>query len=334
MKKIFALLSTILILASCAEFTELQPKGKNLLSTTDELELLLNTDYYLWDTDWFQMTGDMMYQFSNVPNLLSLPTPSRAAIMYAWDDSKMDKMAELTASDNSYSDIFGFVGRIANPILTQVETATGDQAKKDQLKAEAYTLRAFSEFLLVNKFAAAYNPSTAANTPGIPYLMEDWDISEPTEQWTVGAVYDQIVADCDAAIALNALPVNAINQMRINKACPYAVKALALMSMQKFDEAAAAAQQVLSMQSDVVNLTDAAHTQIIQGYIIGGQYQAMYRPKIATEEDIWMIADNSIFNAITTEGETRFEPGNVMLTRFASDRMMYDYFMGMGTSYL
>ena len=334
MKKIIVLLSTILILASCAEFTELQPKGKNLLSTTDELELLLNTDYYLWDTDWFQMTGDMMYQFSNVPNMLSLPTPSRAAIMYAWDESKMDKMAELTASDNSYSDLFGFVGRIANPILNQVEMATGDQAKKDQLKAEAYTLRAFSEFLLVNKFAAAYNPSTAANTPGIPYLMEDWDISEPTEQWTVAAVYDQIIADCDAAIALNALPVNAINQMRINKACPYAVKALALMSMQKFDEAAAAAQQVLSMQSDVVNLTDAAHTQIIQGYIIGGQYQALYRPKIATEEDIWMIADNCIFNAFTTECETRFEPGNVMLTRFGSDRMMYDYFMGIGASYI
>ena len=113
MKKIFAILSTCLLLASCADFTELQPKGKNLLSTTDELELLLNTDYYLYNTDLYQMTGDIMYQFSNVPNMLSLPTPSRAAIMYKWDESNMEKFAELTASDATYSDLFGFVGLYA-----------------------------------------------------------------------------------------------------------------------------------------------------------------------------------------------------------------------------
>ena len=334
MKKIFVILTSLVLLASCAEFTELQPKGKNLLSTTDELELLLNVDYYVYDYDFAQMAGDIMYQFSNVPNLLAAPTPSRAAIMYAWDVSKMEKMAELTASDNTYSYFFGFVGRIANPILNQVDAATGDEAKKNQLKAEAYTLRAFSQYLLVSKFAAAYNPSTAASTPGIPYLMNDWDISEPTEQWTVAQVYDQIIADCDAAIALNSLPVNAINQMRINKACPYAVKALALMSMQKYDEAAAAAQQVLQLNSNIVNLTDAAHTQMVQGYIIGGQYPAILRPKIATEEDLWMIYDMTYFEAITTECESRFEPGYVTLTRMSSDRMMYDYFMGMGSTYI
>ena len=334
MKKIFAILSTCLLLASCADFTELQPKGKNLLSTTDELELLLNTDYYLYNTDLYQMTGDIMYQFSNVPNMLSLPTPSRAAIMYKWDESNMEKFAELTASDATYSDLFGFVGRIANPILNQLETATGDETKKKQLGAEAYTLRAYAEYMLVNKYAAAYNPSTAASTPGIPYLMEDWDISQPTEQWTVGQVYDQILADCDAAIALNSLPVNAINQMRINKACPYAIKALALMSMQKYSEAEAAAKEALNLNSQVVNLTDAAHTQMVQGYILGGTYPAVFRPKLATEEDYWMLADMLVFEAITTECETRFEPGNLMLTRMASDRMMYDYFMGMGTSYI
>ena len=45
MKKIFVILTTCLLLASCAEFTELQPKGMNLLSTVDELELLLNAEF-------------------------------------------------------------------------------------------------------------------------------------------------------------------------------------------------------------------------------------------------------------------------------------------------
>ena len=334
MKKIFAILTTLLVLASCAQFTELQPKGKNLLSTTDELEMLLNYDFSASSSDMYQMCGDIIRQFSNVPNMLSLPTPSRAAIMYKWDESNLAKFAELTASDYDYTELYGYIGRIANPILSRVEEASGDAEKKNQLKAEAYALRAYSEFLLVNKFAAAYNPSTAANTPGIPMLMEDWDISLPTEQWTVAQVYDQIIADCDAAINLNALPTNNINQMRMSKACPIAVKAMALMAMQKFDEAEAAAKEVLSINSAITSYVDEAHTQWIDGYIIGGRYPAVFRPKLACEEDLFHTYDLEFFDAITTECEARTEPGYLTIYGIGTDRMMYDYFMGMGSAYI
>lgn len=334
MKKIFAILTSIVLLASCAEFTELQPKGKNLLSTTDELEMLLNVDYSSSSSDMVQMAGDIMRQFSNVPNMLVQPSPSRAALMYKWDESQMAKFAELTASDYDYSDLYGYIGRVANPILLRVDDAEGDAAKKSQLKAEAYSLRAWAELLLVSKFAAAYNPSTAANTPGIPILLEDWDIAEPTEQWTVAAVYDQIVADCDAAIGLNALPKNNINQMRMSKACPYAIKALALMAMQKFDDAETAAKEVLNINSTITSYVDDAHTQYVDGYIIGGHYPALFRPKLACEEDLFYTYDLEFFDAITTEGEARVEPGYATIHRISTDRMMYDYFMGMGLSYI
>ncbi len=226
MKKIFAILTTCLLLASCAQFTELQPKGMNLLSTVDELELLLNAELEGPTSDMKRMCGDMI-SYANIPNELASPTPSRYTIMLTWDESKIETFNDLTASDGDYTSMYGFIGRVANPILSRIADATGDETKKNQLRAEAYTLRAWAMYILVNKFAAAYNPSTAANTPGIPMLLEDWDISEPTEIATVAAVYDQIIADCDAAIALNALPLNNINRMRMSKACPYAVKAMA-----------------------------------------------------------------------------------------------------------
>ena len=138
MKKIFIVLTTCLLLASCAEFTELQPKGKNLLSTTDELELLLNPELGVGNRDMQRMTGDMI-SYANIPNTLSNPTPSRYSLMITWDDTQMEKFADLTASDSDYDELYSYIGRIANPILSRVDDAAGDPAKKDQLKAEADT---------------------------------------------------------------------------------------------------------------------------------------------------------------------------------------------------
>ena len=327
MKKIFAILTSLLLLASCAQFTELQPKGKNLLSTVDELELLLNSfEYGPGNRDMQRMTGDMI-SYTNIPNLLVNPTPSRYSIMLTWDESKLEKMAELTASDEDYSTLYSFIGTIANPILSRIDDAKGDDVKKNQLKAEAYTLRAYSEYILVNKFAAAYNPSTAANTPGIPILLEDWDISEPTEQWNVADVYDQIIADCDAAISLNALPVNNINKMRINRSCPYIVKAMALMSMQKFEEAESVAKTALGFNGTIDNYLDDAHTTMTQGYFIGGMYPSLFLPKLKMEEDMLHTYDMVFYEAITLEAQARAEAGYATITRIANMDMAYDYLM-------
>ncbi len=327
MKKIFVILTTCLLLASCAEFTELQPKGKNLLSTTEELELLLNAEFEGPTMDMKRMCGDMI-SYANIPNELASPTPSRYTIMLTWDESKIETFNDLTASDGDYSTMYGFIGRVCNPILNRVADAAGDEAKKNQLKAEAYTIRAWAQYILVNKFAAAYNPATAANTPGIPILLEDWDISEPTEIWTVAAVYDQIIADCDAAIALNALPLNNVNRMRMSKACPYAVKALALMAMQKFDEAETVAKQALDINSTVSDYLDAAHTTITTGYIIGGQYPSLYLAKLEQEEDYFHTYDIIFYEAVSQEGVARFEPGYATYSRMSSMDMMYDYIRG------
>lgn len=61
-KTIYSLLAVAaLMLTSCEDFTDLQPKGKNLLTTTDQLEMLLNTELQGCSSDMRQMAGDMIY---------------------------------------------------------------------------------------------------------------------------------------------------------------------------------------------------------------------------------------------------------------------------------
>lgn len=326
------LLGGSLLLGSCSDFTDIQPKGKNLLSTTDELDMLLNNEFRYGSKDRQELCGDMITTLQNIPTLINQPTKTRAAILISWDETNQDKMAELTASDRDYSEYYSIIGKIANAILARVDDATGAASVKAQLKSEALVLRAFYHYLLVNKFAKAYNPATAAQDPGIPYMTEDQDLTVSVEKLTVQQVYDRILDDVNEAIDLNALPTVATNRMRMNKPASYAVKAWTLISMQRFDDAEAAATQSLALNNTVNNYNEMLTT--LKGYIIGGTYPVIFRPTLQCEEDLFFIYGLEFFSAISTEAWNAFETGHASRDKMGNDRMVYDYLMGMGLSYI
>lgn len=321
-----------LALTACSDFTDIQPKGKNLLETTDQLEMLLNAEFSYYVYDERIMCGDAIYAFSNVPSQISQPTKTRKVIMWTWDESNQDKMAELTNSDDGYTDFYGYIGTICNPIISQVDAAEGTDAKKNQLKCEALTMRAWCHYLIVNKFAKAYNPSTAATDRGIIIMTEDKDISVSQEQSTMQEVYDQILSDVNEAIELDGLPTVAVNRMRMCKPCAYALKALALQNMQRWDEAEAAAKQALALNSTVNDYTQMLN-QTVSGYLTGGSYPALLRPRLQCEEDLFYVHALEFFMSITPEGCARLEKGNYVLEKIANANMMYDYLMDAAYQY-
>lgn len=332
-KTLYSLLAVAaLMLTSCEDFTDLQPKGKNLLTTTDQLEMLLNSELRGCGSDMRQMAGDMIYAFSNVATTISQPVKTRNVIIWTYDEANMDKMAELTTSDNDYSDFYGYIGTIANPILTKIDAATGTDAAKKQLKCEALTLRAWSFYMLVNKYAKAYNPTTAASTPGIILMTEDKDIQTAQPKSTVEEVYTQILKDINEAIELDGLPDVAVNKMRFNKPAAYAVKALTLLNMQKWDEAEEAAKQALAINS-AVNDYNSSYQGTIQG-LIGGTYSVINRDKNGTDEDYFLNGDLEFYNAYTPTTMANFEEGHAYKEKMGNMNMAYDYLMDAGESML
>lgn len=335
MKKLIygILLGTALLTGSCSDFTDVQPKGKNLLSTTDQLEMLLNNEFQFSSvSDLYVLCGDMIRSFSNVPTLINQPNKTRATIIITWDENNQDKMAELTSSDEDYSGFYDIIGKIANPILSHIDAAEGDETTKVKLKCEALVLRAYFHWLLVNKFAKAYNPSTAEQDPGIPYVTDEWDISIPTEPVSVKKVYENILADLEKAIELNGLPTTAVNRMRMSKPCAYAAKALALISMQEFDLAAEAAREALTLNKAVNNYNEMTTTYT--GNITGGKYTVIYRPILKCEEDLFYTHNIEFYNGISPEAWNAFEEGHACHDKMTTDKMMYDYLpnTGLGVS--
>lgn len=329
MKKLIygILLGTALLTGSCSDFTDVQPKGKNLLSTTDQLEMLLNNEFQISSSDLQVLCGDMIRSFSNVPTLINQPNKTRAAIIISWDETNQDKMAELTSSDGDYSNCYSIIGKIANPILSHIDAAEGDETTKVKLKCEALVLRAYFHWLLVNKFAKAYNPATAEQDPGIPYVTDEWDVSIPTEPVSVKKVYENILADLEKVIELNGLPTIAVNRMRMSKPCAYAAKALALISMQEFDLAAEAAREALALNKTVNNYNEMTTTLTSKS---GVKYPIIYRSILKCEEDLFYTHYYENYNGISPEAWNAFEEGHACRDKMSTDLLSNDNKPGIG----
>lgn len=89
-----------------------------------------------------------------------------------------------------------------NNIINNIDDVEGDANLKNQIKGEALAIRALVHFDLVRFFAKQYTNSTAnpSSDLGVPIVLEA-KIDEPPRN-TVEEVYNQVIADLNAARGL------------------------------------------------------------------------------------------------------------------------------------
>lgn len=308
------------VLSSCSDFTEIDQKGMNLLSTTDQLEMLLNQEYSIRISDVQRVCGSVQYYFGNVGTVLANPVKTTTQILLKYDEAGHAlEQVDLTSSDNHYTNCYKYIGTVANPILSLVDAATGPEEKKAALKAEALTIRAYFHWLAAVKFAKAYDPATADTEKSIAYVLETQDIKQPTEQLTQKKVYEHILADLNAAIELNALPQPAVNRMRFNAACPHAIKAHVLMYMQQPGEAAKEAQKALAVNSSVSNYADYCTEAPSSA---GIPVKTFETPQLALAQDYFTDTDVEFYSWLTPRYYERYEEKNIQKDWFATSHTM------------
>ena len=323
MKKItiyLLLVSCIAVSQSCKKFTEITPKGKNLLEKVSDLESILNYNYtlngnvmvgspaaaisaedaFVFD-DLNLLINDLYPLRKNVITELASPIKTLDYALMTGDETV--NRAALTPTDIKYAKMYYIINNVANLVISNVDKAEGDKIKGNQLKAEAYMIRAWMHYLLVNIYAKAYNPATAANDPGIPYVKEGVPITEPNKKSTVAEVYQNILSDIDMAFSLNGLPKVPANSMRAGQGFAYAARARVFMSMRKYTEALEAANQSL----DINNSIDDHRRYAPVGTA------AFAHPLASGPEELFFTGGNTSLRAITLEIINNFyEPGDII----------------------
>ncbi len=291
----------LISLSSCSDFTDIDPKGTNLLKSAEELEMLLNREYSsIYSDQMSYLIGDLLPN-SNIPSLINSPQKSINSILLTCDEAGHAKeLIEQTTNDTHYSTFYEIIGAVANPILSNIDNASGDQQLKQQVKCEALVLRAFFHYLLVQKFAKAYDPAYAAETPAIPYLTQSQNILATIPQQTLEYVYTHIIKDLDEAIGIGALPETPVNHMRVGLPFAYAVKAMALMAMQRYDEAAVAAENALGINSTVLDYNNCLNARGL-----------ISRPFMDCQEDFFVFRSIIDVKGIQDVTMARFEDGHI-----------------------
>lgn len=311
-KNIFVYISLLLITlaAGCSKFTDITPKGKNLLNRVNDLDLLLNYQYSGNSFNFLNQSiliNDMYPQVVNVPNLIN-GTARELPYMFVTYDHSINRES-LTNTDGAYQGLYSIISNIANIVIMNAETASGDQVLARRLKAEAYVIRAYMHYLLVNIFAKAYDPATAASDGGIPYV-KNIDLEEVNAKITVAEVYKNLLDDINAAIDANVLPDMGENSMRVGKGFAYAVKARILLSMRDYAGALDAVEKGLSINSTLED-----HRPFLSP-AVGGSGKLVERDGLNAPDNLFYAYYGKAWPATFSPSleilHNYYEPGNII----------------------
>lgn len=238
----------ILATSSCEDSLDITPKGKTILDTVDDLELLLNQEFSFNTNpavDLGLVTNEIVAMYETVPSTMS----NRNSLSYAYlaYDETVNR-AELATTDDRYATLYSMINYM-NVIIEKLDDARGDETQKVRVEAEAHMLRAYFHYLLVNIYAGQYDPANASSLGGIAYV-DNTNSGEIKQKLTVAQVYDRILQDCDESYVSSLYDKHA-NSSRIDKAFGYAVRAKVFFQMKNYEEAASQALKAIEINGRV-----------------------------------------------------------------------------------
>ena len=247
MRKLLYILPVILILgfAACENYVDITPTGKKTVdSTYYELIALPNRAYH---PAAFALLSDNVW--SKESNIIGNEFISWDGINMTFNEAANRK--ELS-DNNLYENCYTYILR-SNIVISLVDASLGDKDVKELAKAEAKIMRAWDHFILINTFAKAYNPETAATDGGVA-IIDKYDLEATPTKSTVAQVYDFIIKDIEEALPyLQEEPVNVYHP---SKAFGYALAARVYLFHRDWKKAKEAAEESLKLNNTLIDYID------------------------------------------------------------------------------
>lgn len=248
--KYFIVLLIILGPATSCKKNFLDVPTKNTMTLQEHVKDLktlsefLNGNYFLLSKDFYFLANQMYPDLvsDNIKPVSAGSSYFKEAYMWA-----LNPEGGGLTNLNAYWTLGYQIIRASSFIINKAdEYRSQDPIKADDLKGQAYALRALIHFTLVNEFAQAHNFTADGSHPGIPYITEfDWN--EPVNgRQTVAEVYENLVSDLNNAIQV--LPANAISTLFMNQLAAKALLGRVYLFKGDFEQAKNLAVEVCKVK--------------------------------------------------------------------------------------
>jgi len=229
----------------CERFLDIQPEGKVIPVSVEDYRKILTSAYskYPIHKSLSALRTDEMIideDTSDFPYYRELSM---------WKDSNYDAETKEFQWADFYTVIF-----YLNQAINEGSKTMKDSPEKNQILAEAYALRAYSYFDLINLYAKPYNGATASSDRGVPIsLIADMEaVLKPS---SVQEVYNQIHEDMEKAKGLMVEQQQAAGaNYKFSKNALMAFSARVALYQGDWNKALQDAQELLTVKGELSNL--------------------------------------------------------------------------------
>lgn len=275
-KYILSILATFALLSSgCSGLMDTKPSvdvdRNTILKDVDGLENAINGIYASMYRRIDYVTANAHQCFGNMAVTLAAELMGEDMVQIAegpgwfWKDYSYQMRSRYSSNIwRSYFTWKYFYELInnANSIIAAADNAEGDEARKENILAQAYAVRAFSYFGLIQSFQQTYVGNT--DKPGVPvYTEPTTSATKGKGRGTVAQVYERIDSDLDEALTL--FTRSGISQQDISYLDYYSASLLkARVALVKNDWSTAAKYAEEAMRKpgrSLLSMSDATVTQ-------------------------------------------------------------------------
>ncbi len=242
LRNIILSLLTAVALVSCDDFLDITPTGKVIAKTGEEYRALLTYEYKYFPKDR-HMTTVRTDEILMDKSKTSSTDLDAYLDLWRWKDDNPSPTTSYFNWRNYYHTTY-----IANYLIEhQDEISNASHDEVEQLVGEAYMLRAYAHFLLVNLYAEPYTHCNPATTRGVPIMLEA-DVNAIPGSSSVETVYQQVLADITEAekhLMITTWPEG--ENYRFNKVSAQALLARTYIYMGRWDDALTASKKVIEV---------------------------------------------------------------------------------------
>lgn len=233
----------------CDRFLDIQPEGKIIPITVEDYRKVLTSAYSKYPAHK-SLTALRTDEVSIDENSTDFIAYREIAM---WKDSNTDQATTEFPWVSFYS-----VNFYLNQIINEGSKTMADSPEKNQILAEAYALRAYLYFDMVNLYGKPYNSATASADRGVPISLEI-DLEQVLKPSSVQEVYNQIHTDMEKAEGLMVEEKQPSGiHYRFSKVALKALQARTALYQGDWNKALNYSDQVLAIKGDLSNLNTAA----------------------------------------------------------------------------